>query len=256
MQINPVYYRDYGSLFLQNFEAMNVLKFRIAGAAIEIVPTVNSMAWTGSVQVYRGPVELSQTVDLGEMKYTITGLAPLISSYIPEAVHPFNLGCYCVAKPDGYDYEFHNVLPKIDFGEVGIDQMTEGTPTSFGVTSSFPGMGGMQATIMKIPAYNAVANSCAVRAWSNVEFIVNPSSAFCEYSHVSPTLDPVAMALIRRAFDEIQTCVPYYENDNMWSKVLEIIKKYSRLLSVIPGPIGGVASGTSLIAESLAMMSL
>lgn len=257
MFLHPVYYADVSSIFPTGYEATNVSDFRYAGMALEIIPTVNSYTWTGSVQVFRGPVKFStQAVSATAISYDITGLAQLCNSSKPDAVHPFNMGCFCVSRQTEPEYPFHGVTPATIFNEVPISNNSSGNSIGFNDVTTFTGFGSMEAIIYKIPSYSATGNGLTLRTWAFTEMKVTSSSALYEYAHISPPHDPAAIALVKRAFNELELCVPFYENDGMWQSVLNFIKRAAEVLSFVPGPVGEIATGTSIIAEAISAMSL
>lgn len=258
LSLTPIYYSDVATLYPTGAETTNVTNFRFGGQAMEIIPTVNSMTWTGSVQVYRGSVDLAPSTVMISGAYssclTVNGLASLVNSVRPDAVHPFNMGCFCVSRQTESDFPFHPVLPAVLTGELPFTSGGSIT-VSFGGSTSFYGLGSTEAIIYKIPSYSAVGNAMTLRTWQFVEFQVNSNSLLYEYSHMSPPSDAYALALVKKAFRELNVCVPYYENEGMWAKVLEFIKRTSTLLSFVPGPVGAIATGTSMIAEAISALA-
>jgi len=244
---------DYFSIFPDGLESTVVTSFRYAGAAMEIIPTVNAMSWTGSVQVFRGAVTLSiQALSASTMIYTIGGLSDLVYSQRPEAVHPFNMGCYCTTRPSTPNFEFSPVLTGTRTSEITVSSYSGAFSCSInGSPLAFTGLGNMEAIVYKIPAYNATGNLGTIRTWSNVEFQVPSSSLLYEYSRISPPEDKLALALARRAYVELQLCVPFYENDGTWEKIWGWAKKVSSYLQYVPGPVGEVAGGFSHLANIL-----
>lgn len=256
LALTPVYYSDYTTIFPGGLEATNVTNFRYAGMAMEIIPTVNAMTWTGSVQVFRGPMELAlfgsaaATVGL-----TLTGLAPLVESTKPDAVHPFNMGCFCVSRQTQHDFPFHPVYPGTITTEIAVSQKSGGAvTTSLAGATSVVGCGSMEVIVYKIPSYLATGNLLTLRCWAFTEMQVSSASALYEYAHISPPSDPVALAIVKRAYNEIQLCVPFYENDGLWSNVLAWIKNATELLSFVPGPVGEIATGASIVAEAISRL--
>lgn len=256
LTLTPVYYADYLSLFPANNEAANVTAFRYGGQAMEIIPTVNAMTWTGSVHMYRGAIKLgTYGVTSSSIGYVLEGLEPMCNSAKPETVHPFNLGCYCASRQNEPDFPFHDITPATITSEIGVAHGTSGFAVAFAAgTNAFMGMGSMDAIVYKIPAASALGNLFTIRTWAHTEMQVTSASSLYEYAHISPPLDPVALALAKRAFEEMQLCVPFYENDGLWGKILSFIKEASATLSFLPGPYGEVATGVGLIASAVSNM--
>lgn len=225
---------------------------------MEIIPLVNAMTWTGSVQVYRGPVELTPFgISSTAAALAFTGLQSLANSVKPDAVHPFNLGCYCVSRQTQPDYPFHAITPATSFNELTMIGYSGGTITcSFAGSTYMAGLGSMEAIIYKIPSYSATGNLFTLRTWAMTEMQVSSASSLYEYAHISPSHDPAALALVKKAFSEMQLCVPFYENDGLWSKVLSFIKSASAALSFLPGPVGEIATGVGMVSEAIGTLVL
>ena len=256
LALTPVYYADFATIFPGGAETTNATDFRYAGMAMEIIPTVNAFTWTGSVQVFRGPVELtlfgSASTTVG---FTLAGLSSLCESAKPDAVHPFNMGCFCASRQTQHDFPFHQIHPGTITSEIAVSQKSGAAfTTSLAGATAVVGFGSMEVIVYKIPSYSAAGNALTLRTWAFTEMQVSSASALYEYTHISPPLDPVALALVKRAYNELQLCVPFYENDGLWSNVLSFIKTASELLSFVPGPVGEIATGTSIIAEAISRL--
>lgn len=257
LTLTPVYYPDSTTLFPNGTEATNVTSFRYGGLAMEIIPTVNAMSWTGSVQVFRGVSSVSLSAGAATTSLVIQGLSALISSSRPDTVHPFNMGCFCTSRQTETDFPFHPIYPATNLNEMGVGSTSGGSPTlAFNGVNSFVGLGSMESIVYKIPAYTLAGNALTLRTWAHVEFQVNSTSALYEYAHFSPAYDPVALALVKKAFVEMMLCVPFYENDGLWDKILSFIRRASSMLAFVPGPVGEIAAGTSMIAEAVSSLVL
>lgn len=245
---------DFATLFPQNYETDNFAQFRFAGMGFEVIPTVNAMTWTGSVQVFRGPVTISQAPQSTTTSTTtIGGLAPLIYSSKPEAVHPFNMGCYCASRPSDVNFPMHPVLTGALNSEIAVSPFGVAKAVTIqGVAGQvIPGLGTMEAIVYKIPGYSATGNVGTIRTWANVEFTVSSASVYYEFARISPPEDQLALALARRAYTELMLCVPFYENDGTWERIWSWVKRAAGMMSFIPGPVGEIASGFSMAATGM-----
>lgn len=257
LNLTPVYFSDYSTIFPANYETTSVTSFRYAGHAMEVVPTVNAMTWTGSVQIFRGPVTLSLTaISNAATAFVVDGLGSMINSGRPDAVHPFNLGCYCASRQVQPDFPFHQITPQTVFNEVPVSNQAGGVTVAMPAGTSFPGLGSMEAIIFKIPSYSATGNAATLRFWAHTEFQVSSASFLYEFAHMSPTHDPLAMKLLKDAFKEMQLCVPYYENDGMWDRVLNFIRRAASLAAFIPGPIGEIGYGVKVASDAIYGLTL
>lgn len=251
--LTPVYYTDFTSLFPSGYENTNVTNFRYAGQAFEIIPMNNAMTWSGSVQVFRGPVQITMSGSTASSAgLTLGGLSSLVNSAKPETVHPFNMGCFCIARQTQQDFPFHPIYPGTTETEISIYGSSGGAVNvTIAGSGSVVGCGSMEAIIYKLPTFTNASNIFTIRTWAFTEFQVNSNSSLYEYSHISPQHDALAMALVKRAFNELKVCVPFYENDGFWNKVLMFIKTATEALSYAPGPIGDLALGTNLAATAI-----
>lgn len=253
----PVQSDDFATMFPVGYETSTVSSYRYAGMSMEIIPTVNAMTWTGSVQVTRGVVTVSvEATSSSAMRYTVGGLGPLLFTSKPDVVHPFNMGCYCTSRPTNHDFKFLPILTNTAYSEVAITPYGASKTAGFTTTQGFIGLGDMECIIYKIPAYSTTGNVGTIRTWANVEFTIPSTSPFYEYARLSPPEDKLALALAKRAYQEMSLCVPYYDNDNLWARVWEWAKKAAQALSYVPGPVGGVASGFSMMATGLDALTL
>lgn len=256
--LTAVLYDEATVEFPVEHETNSYTKFRYGGNAIEIIPTVNAMTWTGSVQVYRGPVSLNVApISASLAAYTLAGVGQILYSTKPDKIHPFNMGCYCVSRPTSTTYEFHDVLTSVAAAELLALPPATGLNWSISCPSvNFAGLGDMEAVIYRIPNYSSTGNQFTIRSWSSIEYEVSSYSIYYPFARTSPAYDPMALALARRMFEELEVCVPFYENDGMWSRILAWIKQASSMGAYIPGPIGQIASGVGAVANGLELITL
>ncbi len=249
-------YDDFASFFPTGYEAINATNFRYAGHAMEIIPLVNQMTWAGSVEVFRGAVEMTMNLQpTGSPVMEIVGLSQLVYGTRPDAIHPFNMGCYCTARPTAHDYPFTPIDVYSATSEVVIMPYSVAKTAGFAGGQAFTGIGKYETIVYKIPSYSAATNKFSLRTWANVEYQVPTSSALYAYSHLSPPQDQMALYLARAAFQELQVCVPFYENAGLWSKILKWIQTVSTGLSFVPGTVGMIAEGVGTVATGLELLT-
>lgn len=250
----PVLYSDTTTLFPLGYENTNADGFRIASNTLEIIPTVNSMTWTGSIQVSKTTVYFKEGINPvdGLPRYTLGGLEAVLGTK-PTTILPFNCGAYAPSRPADVVNNFDAILSKVVNNNITISAPV-GYTFNLGLgATQFLGCGSQEVSIFKVPTYSVAGNAGIIRTWSCVEYQVNAFSALYEYQSISPPHDPLAMQLATEFFNEHSSAVPYYENENFWSKVAEWIRRVSGTLSVLPGPYGNVAKGVNMISNALIM---
>jgi len=247
----PVEYPDTNTLLPQDNAAKNVSAFRFASSQLEIVNTTNAMAWTGSIQVFRSYIH---DADVNE---PVTGAAGgtalrkalvgdnVINSVKPEAVIPFNLGAYAVARNVDPTYPFQDIVTDMEFSDF---YQTGGNlfNTSSATTAQFTGFGTMETIIYKIPSWSATGNVGLLRAWACVEYQVDSSSALYDYSHMSPAYDPVALHLMAEYSKVMPPAVTYRENASFWKTFLAWLGKATSAIAPTLGVYSPLAAGVGV----------
>lgn len=256
ISFTPVFYPNNDTVFPAAYTDKNFNKFRYGAQAMEIIPTVNAMTWTGSVQVFRGPIDMTTSAFApGGMYTSITGPENLLWSSLPDVVHPFNHGCYCVARHTEADHPFRPIVSRTLYSELSLPPA--GVTMTWGIAGdeAFTGLGNMEAVLYKIPMYSAAGNQYTIRTWASLEYQVATSSLYYQFTHPSPAYDPLAIAMLRRLFNEIQVCVPYYENDGLWNKIWTWLSRATTALSFVPGPVGEIAGGASTMMGGISAVT-
>lgn len=259
LNLNPVYYTDMLSVFPLNGETTNVNQFRYASNVLEIIPTVNSMTWTGSINLFKTSCTLSYTSTAVDA-YMLSGLYDAVNSSRPEMVLPFNAGVYTPTRTSADDYPFVPIMSQQKWADIYPSASTTTvtgpvTNITFGpiTTTGFTGLGNQEVTVIKIPAYSVAGNAGTIRSWACVEYQVASSSPLYEYSTLSAPHDPLALELLKRFYREHPAGCPYYDNESFWKRLLEWIRSTSAAVSMIPGPIGDAALGVNLITNAIPM---
>jgi hypothetical protein len=252
----PVYYSDTGSLFAGAAGMSDVFtKYRYVSNHIELIPTMNQMSWSGSIQSWKVPVtmELRPGGASTSNLYTVGGLQGLNSTNSNQYTGPTNLGIYTASynAGNGFDFQVINdgitalpttLLAGTDFGQLngavgGID------PNFESLVIKISGMG------------NNVSNNFVLKAWACIEYQVNPGNGLYEYQTISPK-DEYAMELYKSIILQLPVGVSFLENEAFWNRVLGIIKTISGGLSFVPGPYGAIASGVNMVAGGIESLVL
>lgn len=227
-----------------------VSRFRYVSNHMEIVNTTNNMSWTGSVQAWKMPIQMTFMNNSLALRQTITGLQGCNSTGTRQYTAPFNLGVYAGCYSAGCTFEWNSIveglsqipespLPTIDFGTLN----PPGAFTGFD--------NGFQSMLFKVAGVQAPGNSCVIKTWACVEYEAVSNSALYEYQRTSPANDPIALELYERLIKELPVGVSYLDNDSFWQRVLNIVRRVSGLASAIPGPYGLAAGGVNSITTAL-----
>jgi hypothetical protein len=252
LTLTPTYYSDTATIFPSTVEGTVVNAFRYASNVLEIVPTVNSMAWGGAIEVWKG-VLTGGVFDVGAAStanYSINGFDALNSDR-PQSVLPFNHGAYSVTTCCNAENMFTPILTNSPPAVI-ICPMKSGASVTLGGASNFTGIGCQETVIFKMP-FSTASNTALIRTWACIEYQVTPTSILYDYSHVSPPADPRALALVRQFIHSNPAAVPYFDNDSFWKRFTSWVKTISGALRVVPGPVGdiaGIVNLTSKVAES------
>lgn len=256
-------YSDYSSMFESTILGLGsgantddiVDRFRFASNHIEIVPTVNATQWTGSIQVWKAPINLidrppnASSGATGDYK-SVSGLQSVNATNANQYTAPFNLGCYVGAYNSGAVFGFNPINSMVgdlpvslatgDFGRLLPRTVVSGISTA----ASFTGLdNNYESVIIKISGVGTNPNnSYVLKTWACVEYQVVTGSSLYEYQTLSPC-DPIAMKLYREIIKQLPVGVTYMDNDTFWERVLGIIRMISGGLSFVPGPIGTIAGG-------------
>lgn len=248
---NPAFYSDFTTLFgsapTQNGDI--VTKFRYVSNHFELIPTVNQMVWSGSIQNWKIPVNLviRSGASLADL-YTVTGLSGSQSALANQYSGPFINGVYTGCYTGSSVFDFSPILEGIDKLPTTIGVGDFGQLDSLGV--GIPGLDThFQSSVIKVTGVTA-NQTALIKTWSCVEYQVMPTSGLYEYQTMS-NHDPVALELYRNIISELPVGVTYMENAAFWDRVLKIIKRITALGSYIPGPVGTISSGIGMVTEGI-----
>lgn len=259
--LTAVPYDDSGTLFPTGAENTNISAFRYASNVLEFVPTVNSMTWGGAIEVWKSKVTMSDEVisvntggGFADGKY-IGGLAEALNTKKPMSVFALKDGAYCPAYNSDAEYTWEKVNTNFSYVSLTLNQTLAPTLdaviTFSGSTVGFLGIGSFETTIMKFPAIIA-AQTGMLRSWACVEYQVSPTSIIYDYAHMSPTYDPVALAMVK-AFHKSRPCaVPWKDNATFWEEFRKWAGIASEAASYLPGPVGLIGKGFNSIFRSRA----
>lgn len=253
-QWTVVRYSDYNSMFGTNAtgsdSADQVTQFRYVSNHIELVPTVNQMQWSGSIQAFKVPAQLGPRTKPGmspEDLYSVTGL---------QSVNSTNSNQYCGPFFNGVYSGCYSANCKFDFTKI-IEGLGPATPTTVDPTGDFTQIAGripgfdnaFESLIVKV---SGLTSNCTaiVKTWACVEYQVMAGTQLYQFQTASCS-DPTAMEVYKKLIAELPIGVGFMDNENFWRRVLNLIKGISGGLSFIPGPYGAVASGVNMVTTGI-----
>lgn len=251
-------YSDFQQLFslTEGRDAADIVtKFRFVSNHFELVPTVNAMTWTGNVQSWKMPLSIQVRTILGASSannlYSVSGLNGCNSTQSDQYTGPFNLGVYTAAYSTGSQFTFNpiienqlslpNSIAAGDFGQLNTTQ-----------NFCIPGLDSQfDSLVVKISGVGDNAtNTAIIKTWACVEYQVLPNTTLYEYTSISPC-DELAIQIYKQIINELPVGVAFVDNENFWRRVLDIIRRTTGALSVIPGPYGAAFGGANAIASAI-----
>lgn len=251
----PVYYSDQTSLFPSDAQMADIVtKYRFVSNHIELIPTMNQMSWSGSIQAWKFPLSMSirtGSAAVGNL-YTVTGLQSCNATNSNQYTGPTNLGLYSAAYSAGSEFEFQPVIE----GLVACPAVI--LSSDFGqLTNSFGGVDEQfESVVIKISGMGAnISNSFVIKTWACVEYMANPGTSIYEYQTLSPC-DAYALELYKSIILQLPVGVSFLENEGFWKRVLNIIRNVSGALSILPGEYGAISSGVNLVASGIESLTL
>lgn len=250
-----VEYADFNTLFGVGAQtnANIVSKFRYVSNHFELIPTVNQMTWTGNVQAFTVPLSLSMipaTAD-GSLSWVINGVQGLNGTNSTQYTSPFNLGCYGAAYNRNSTFDFHSIMESVTSIPPDPGFSVIGSFGNFTHTNGIPGFdNNMDSLVIKISGVTAT-ESAIIKTWACVEYQVLPGSSIYEYMTMSPCYNEHTLRLYREIVNSLPVAVTFLDNANFWMRVLDIIKRISGSLSVVPGPYGLIAGGVNAVSTGI-----
>lgn len=255
----PVFYDGISSMFPFGNENVNANSFRFASNVLEVISTANEMTVAGSVHAWKSQVNMGHDMKVapGSPFFTespfIEGVSAILSTK-PQSCFPLCEGIYIPAFNSQSTYPWTPILTGCTFSEMNNNQLLGPTSDRFfqfgdDSTTPFLGLGSFETSIIKIPAAT-VGQSCIIRAWCCLELQIPETSVVYDYRHLSPTYDPVALALLKKYRSTLTTAVTWKQNATFWQNFIKWSRTILKGVSYIPGPLGIIAKSTLDIADS------
>jgi hypothetical protein len=252
----PHYYSDYPSMFGTDATGQQtadiVTKFRFVSNHIEIVPTVNQMQWSGSIQAFKVPISLlprqSSGVVSNDEFYSYSGMQAVNSTNSNQYSGPFFNGVYSGCFSQNCEFNFQQIIEGLGPRVPNTIKLGQDFTS---IDGFIPGMdNGFESLIIKISGITTDNNAALVKTWACVEYQVLAGTALYEYQTSSPN-DQMAIMAYKKLISELPVGVCYMDNENFWRRVLNLIRGVSGALSVVPGPYGAVATGVNMITTGI-----
>lgn len=256
LTLTAVNYGDAGSMFPAGSEDKYVNNFRYASNVIEIINATNDMTWSGIIQAWKSKVTIAEAIDTtlvgpGYASVKVWEGFNTLNGNEPTYVAAVKDGCYMPAFNSDENFDFSEILMSAPYAEINVN--TSGYSTTDGFITltgsgglNFPGLGNLEATIIKLPAI-AASQSFEVRTWACVEYQVPNTSPFYDFAVMSPLYDPLALELYKQYRKRVPAAVSVAHNASFWATFVDWVEKAAGLASYIPGPVGSIASGVQSV---------
>jgi hypothetical protein len=250
----PTLYTDSASMFPDTATTTSVVtKFRFVSNHFELIPTVNQMTWSGSIQAWKIPVTLivRQSVDVSKGYYAVEGLDGTNTALPNQYTGSFFGGIYTACYNAAGTFEFTQIQENCSSVPAAIVSGTD-----FGQLNANPFTGfdnNFESMVIKVSGVSAT-ETAIIKTWACVEYQASPLNALYEFSNLSPC-DPMAIELYRSIINGLPIGVPFEDNESFWNRVLQIVNQLTGLGSALPGPYGMASRGLNMITSAGLMWS-
>jgi len=246
----------------------NVDKFRYASLAAGFYTTSSAMTTAGSVQVWKMPLTLveeyyNKTVATTPA-VTFDASAPIVAGLDGSTVVPRDNysqgvihGMYTISTNNQEEFRFLDIHP-------GINRLpsTNYTSSMWGVlnatasNAAIVGVGDLDAICIKVSVPTGASVSGVLKSWACIEFRTVPDSIYDRLCSNSPDYDPIALALYRQAAKGLPLAVMSAENANFWQRLLEVLGIGAAAAAYVPGPVGIIGAGASMLISGMKELSM
>lgn len=263
----------------------NISAARLVSLSAELQCTTNAFNQYGTIQCFKTPLQLVATPsiasggDLVDLTYHISGASALIPDAVSTGAYmaPVKDGAYVVSmnrNGGAGNFEFSNLIDNSYasttlYSTIGSSVPTppaKGTTprTHFTPAPNAPPVAqlGWKGTpilwdnhfdsiVFKIINPSATAQTFILKNWISVEMATTYGSFLHGIAQAPPPRDPRAFKLYGAIQQNLPEAVPSRENPDFWKDVLGLAKSVSGVASMIPGPVGAIASGIHSVSEIL-----
>lgn len=260
----PQYFAGGGPAGVDN--TTQIAAGRVSALSAEMACVNNTYNRYGTIQVFKTPIQMVSAPEftvggvITPSTLSFTGLLSTISDAVTSGAYmaPVGDGAYAVSMSrngGSGDFEFTPLLDNAYYqdgmpSKVGqFEMLVKGVPVLF--DNHF------DSIVFKVivPA-NTISQSFILKNWVSVEWETIYGSFLHGISQPSPPRDPNAFKLYGNIQDNLPVAVPSRDNPDFWKSVVSMVKPLSGMASLIPGPIGGIASGVHALSSVLKPASI
>lgn len=264
----PVYVPGFDSLFGvtgsagAKSRADQLTMFRYASMCVGMYPTSNLMQFAGSVTAWKIPLRMQQAtynvnvattpvVNISQLGWIVNGLDGVSKVSPDNYAGTFIEGLYSQSVCNEPDFEFQPILEGLyECPLLGSSGGNPGQQYS-NLSGDVLGVGLMDSIVIRVASPAAAVNNFILKTWACIEYRVSPNSAFYQSAKDSPPLDELALAAYRKVAMSIPVAVPYHQNAHFWERVRRILEATLSGASMVPGPIGELATGIQATTKAL-----
>lgn len=262
-----VTFNEFSNMFgFTSLANANVLSaFRFVSQHIEIIPAVNQMSWSGMIRATKLPIRIMEKTDgaaTANLRLTLVGLNSGDNSSNLGYIGNYNAGLYSGNYRQDFSSSFNDLFEVVtavpgqvdasqDFGQLQSPTLS-GQTIACGITGFDRDM---ESLMVKISGVGPNAESSIFRAWACVEYLPQSGTLLERFSSF-PVRDQLALDLYNDIIRELPVGVTYLDNENFWKRVLDIVKRVSGTLSILPGPYGMLASGVNSVATGIGSLTM
>lgn len=258
------YFADAGDMFagigtseeVSNSDQLS--KGRLMALSAELNCVSNSFNQYGTIAAWKTP--LARTIGATDKSgfdvsdnLAITGARGLVKVALDAQayVEPVRRGVYSVSMNREEDFAFFPVMDDLN-RDADIIARFEGPEKLHFVGCAPVFDNGFDTIVFRIDVPPGVTNqSFVLKIWKVWEYQPTFNSLLYNFSHLSPDIDPGALALYREMCRNLPVSVPDSQNPDFWGTILQAIDTGTQLLSAVPGPIGAVAGGVHSVSHLL-----
>jgi hypothetical protein len=237
-------------------------EFRYVSNHIEIIPLVNEMNWSGSIQVMKTKLSLLQRPNTlstgaeGSNFYSISGLEACGNfGNVHEFSGPVINGAYAGAYNSTSTWNFSQIID----GQTNFpNSLVTGDFGQLNYNGFMPLCGfdnNMDSIIIKISGLTTPTQSFLIKTWACVQYKAVAGGLLYDYQTTCAS-DELALKLYRRIISELPLAVIYKDNESFWKRVLSIIRTLTGVGMALPGPYGLMSGGVNALATGIETLTM
>jgi hypothetical protein len=238
----------------------NVSSARLVSLSAELQCTTNAFNQYGTIQCFKTPLQLVSTPTvatggtLSTLTYKITGTSALIPDTVSTGAYmaPVKDGAYVVSmnrNGGAGNFEFVQLIDN-SYSSTTLYSTVGNTPGTPAVAQQLGFKGTpiiwdnhFDTIVFKIVNPSTTTQTFILKNWVSVEMATTYGSFLHGIAQAPPPRDTRAFKLYGAIQQNLPEAVPSRENPDFWKDVLSLAKSVSGVASMIPGPIGAIASG-------------